>query len=150
MKTTINIVKIKLGQIYKNLLSTWFVWLGMLLFMVVSEIIFKSVCVFSAFTGVPCPGCGTTRAFSALLKGDFELSFHFHPMLIPVILVMAFLSYTYLTHLKTPKYARYFVWVFFVLYIATYIIRMILFFPNDEPMTIRENAVLPRIFHGLE
>jgi hypothetical protein len=150
MKKTTDIAKIKLEQVRKNLLSTWFVWLGMLLFIVVSEIIFKSACVFSAFTGIPCPGCGTTRAFSALFNGDFALSFHFHPMAIPLVFVILFLIYIYFTHLKTPKHVTYVVWAFFIMYISIYIIRMIMFFPDEEPMTIRENSVLPRLFHHLD
>jgi len=30
--------------------------------------------------GIPCPGCGLTRATLALLRGDFHAALHFHPL----------------------------------------------------------------------
>ncbi len=36
-------------------------------------------CVFAEITGLPCPGCGLTRATSALLRGDWRTSWQFHP-----------------------------------------------------------------------
>lgn len=38
-----------------------------------------SVCAFKAITGIPCPGCGLTRAMAALARGELILSLHFHP-----------------------------------------------------------------------
>ena len=37
-------------------------------------------CVFHAVTGLPCPGCGTTRAALALLGGDPLAAFGFNPL----------------------------------------------------------------------
>ncbi|MEZ5387998.1 MAG: DUF2752 domain-containing protein [Prosthecobacter sp.] len=36
-------------------------------------------CTFAAVTGLPCPGCGLTRAGRALLLGDWQTALHFHP-----------------------------------------------------------------------
>lgn len=36
-------------------------------------------CVFAQITGLPCPGCGMTRAVAALLRGDWSAAMHFHP-----------------------------------------------------------------------
>lgn len=36
-------------------------------------------CTFAEVTGLPCPGCGLTRATSALLRGEWRASFLFHP-----------------------------------------------------------------------
>ena len=40
-------------------------------------------------TGIPCPGCGLTRAWLAALQGAFARAFVFHPMFwaIPVLLL---------------------------------------------------------------
>ena len=37
-------------------------------------------CPLVAFAGIPCPMCGTTRAFKAVLRGDIEMAFHHHPL----------------------------------------------------------------------
>lgn len=51
-------------------------------------------CLVQRILNIPCPTCGMTRAFFAMINGDFETSFKLHPMLwsIPVLLSM-FLFY---------------------------------------------------------
>ena len=41
---------------------------------------FAPVCPFHALTGVPCPGCGSTRAVLALFRGDVAAAFGFNPL----------------------------------------------------------------------
>jgi len=38
------------------------------------------VCPTAALFGMPCPGCGLTRATLAAVHGDFARAFHFHPL----------------------------------------------------------------------
>ena len=50
-------------------------------------------CPVQHFTGVPCPGCGLSRAVYALLRLDFAAAFRYHPMvyvLPPVVLYVLF------------------------------------------------------------
>lgn len=37
------------------------------------------VCLFSKVTGLPCPGCGMTRAIAALLHGEWRQALLYHP-----------------------------------------------------------------------
>jgi hypothetical protein len=37
-------------------------------------------CPSALFLGVPCPGCGLTRATVAMLHGDFSKALHLHPL----------------------------------------------------------------------
>lgn len=39
-------------------------------------------CIFLDVTGIPCPACGGTRAFFALLNGDFWQSFLYNPVVL--------------------------------------------------------------------
>jgi hypothetical protein len=38
------------------------------------------VCPTASIFGIPCPGCGLTRATLAALRGDFTEALHFHPL----------------------------------------------------------------------
>lgn len=42
------------------------------------------ICPTRVFAGVPCPGCGLTRATEAMMVGDFETMLRYHP-LAPII-----------------------------------------------------------------
>lgn len=42
-------------------------------------------CFFKHVTGLNCAGCGGTRAFFALLKGDLSLSLRMNPLLITAL-----------------------------------------------------------------
>lgn len=49
-------------------------------------------CVFRLMTGIPCPGCGMTRAWLAALRLDFAAAFAYHPLfwVVPIAFVLAF------------------------------------------------------------
>ena len=37
-------------------------------------------CPFLSLTGIPCPGCGMTRALCHLLQGNFRVAFSYNPL----------------------------------------------------------------------
>ena len=41
---------------------------------------FQIPCLIKNFSGIPCPGCGMTRAVLSAFRFDFKSAFHFHPM----------------------------------------------------------------------
>ena len=50
------------------------------------------VCMLHASTGLPCPGCGMTRAISAFTQGDFTAALGLNPFVLlawPTFLVLA-------------------------------------------------------------
>jgi hypothetical protein len=52
------------------------------------------LCPFRALTGLPCPGCGMTRAFCAIGHGDFAGAFGFNP-LAPFVFAAALLVWAH-------------------------------------------------------
>jgi hypothetical protein len=52
-----------------------------------------SFCPFKIFTGLPCPGCGLTRSVVTLLHGDPTASVYFHPLGVPLVLMLAVLAF---------------------------------------------------------
>jgi hypothetical protein len=52
-------------------------------------------CPFRLFTGLTCPGCGTTRALHQLMHGHFAEAFMLNPLL---LLALPFLIYAFLRY----------------------------------------------------
>ncbi|MBE6589035.1 MAG: DUF2752 domain-containing protein [Ruminococcaceae bacterium] len=46
--------------------------------------IFEIGCPSKFLFGVPCPGCGGTRAIVSLLRLDIKEYFHYHPLALPL------------------------------------------------------------------
>lgn len=56
---------------------------------------FYPVCFFHQTTGLLCPGCGALRAGHQLLHGHLAAAFHFNPMLMLSMPVVAWLGARY-------------------------------------------------------
>ncbi|MGN0376924.1 MAG: DUF2752 domain-containing protein [Suilimivivens sp.] len=105
MKLEVNAVFYKIGQwiwIPFLLIGLWFAKYGYGHFHQLFE------CSFYAITGLPCPGCGGTRAFYYLFSGDFISSFRFHPVVIyGVLAYIHFMGlYFYRHHLSKKKLTK--------------------------------------------
>lgn len=59
-------------------------------------------CMFHQLTGLYCPGCGATRALSALLHGDIRSSLHNNLLLIPGGITVAIMVVKPGVSLKRP------------------------------------------------
>lgn len=83
-------------------------------------------CPILFFTGIPCMGCGITRAFLSLLKGDFISAFRYHPL----ILLVPFLCFLMFDESKPNKESKWYkvkniaIYVIVALFIIVYLIRV--------------------------
>ncbi|NBH84470.1 DUF2752 domain-containing protein [bacterium C-53] len=98
-------------------------------------------CITKAFTGLPCPGCGMTRAWLSVFHLDFQSAFFYHPLFLLPVLIVLLLFLETVCHIKMPGW---FYIISLALLLCVYIIRMSLYFPNTEPMAFDQNAYLPR------
>jgi hypothetical protein len=117
-------------------------------YMVLAWLITKSTCIFMVILGLPCPGCGLTRAFAALFRLQLGAALWWHPLfwLIPVMLIVF--------AVKRLKYGRGDVGWFTVfmtgstaLLIAVFIVRMILRFPHTQPFVLNPYSFTQRIVY---
>jgi hypothetical protein len=69
---------------------------------VVAYVLHIPVCPFAIVTRHPCPGCGLTRAGVALFTGHFDEAFHLHPLVVPIVPIVAVVvlqgTYNYVRH----------------------------------------------------
>ena len=59
-------------------------------------------CMFHQLTGLYCPGCGATRALSAMLHGNVKASLHNNFLLFPLLALIVYLIVKPQTSLKRP------------------------------------------------
>lgn len=107
-----------------------------------------SLCWLQALFGVPCPGCGSTRAAVELFRGHFTEAFSLHPLIPLSLIILPYAVIRGLFRRRRPIAQAEKITAFgiVVLYIVVYVVRMALFFPHTQPMVPLESAVWPRIF----
>lgn len=76
-------------------------------------------CFFKSTLGIDCPGCGMTRAFFSLLKGNLMESLAYNPGLIPFLITLATLFIQ--LKIKHPKGGIVVMWMFIITTIITMI-----------------------------
>jgi len=104
-----------------------------------------TLCVFKAVIGIPCPGCGMSRAWSSFFVGNFGKAFFFHPLfwLVPIVFVFSMINGG---RVLRSKIANKVLWVIIaVLFLGLYVWRMLVLFPMSAPMDFNFNALLYKV-----
>lgn len=79
-------------------------------------------CPILFLTGIPCAGCGMTRAWASVLHGHFHRAFYYHPLYWTVPLM----GILFLRYRKLPKKVAKGILIFMgVVYIIVYFIRLL-------------------------
>lgn len=94
-------------------------------------------CPIKYVTGIPCAGCGMSRALYYVLKLDFRGAFHYHPLFsLPFVVIGLFIFREKLS----KKQFDACIFIIISLFIAVYVFRLL--DPNDNIVRINVN-------HGL-
>lgn len=103
-------------------------------------------CPFRFAVGIPCPGCGMTRACIALIKGDVQGAFALHPLwpLIPLVPILLAVF-----HGEKRRLGRTLtIWGTVLLMIGVYVYRM--FVLHDPVLACTpENSLAARVAEGI-
>lgn len=102
-------------------------------------------CQLKELTGMPCPGCGMTRAVLCLLSLDFSGAFAWHPLVFYPPLV-AFLLWLQFGRAKSVRMPGWLWGLLLSVFLLVYALRMALYFPHTPPMDYDAGAFLPRLF----
>jgi hypothetical protein len=145
MRADNRIAAVKIMKTLRAAISARWVLLFILAYVVFAHYVLGTSCLIASTTGLPCPGCGGSRAFIALFHGEFAESFAFQPMLIPAAVLLAVNFVIWLTHERTPRYSEVMLICLVAAMIAVFAVRMFLMYPNEPPMVFNHRAVIPRI-----
>lgn len=103
--------------------------------------VFFYQCPIRLILGIPCPGCGMTRALLCFLRGDLAGSFYWHPMLVPTGIGAILVLYALAAGKEKLLGITLLVWT--ILMILVYVWRMAAYFPQ-EPMLANPDGLLMR------
>lgn len=100
-------------------------------------------CIIQAVTGMPCPACGITRAFTSLLQLNFWDAMMYNPLilLLPVVGLALILSETHKFITRSVSFNIAII-IMIALVFGVYIYRMIIYFPHTTPMVYWERSLL--------
>ncbi len=105
------------------------------------------LCQFRVIFGMPCPGCGMTRAFLSVLHGQWQQAFFYHPLW-PLVILLAGLYFVSIVLGKDWFRNQTFLIIIFVIFVGTYLIRMILLFPDTPPLDFNPDGVFPKMIRS--
>lgn len=102
-----------------------------------------SLCPMVMVTGLPCPGCGLTRAGFALLRLDLAGAYRIHPFIYPIAGYIAVFGWNrYIMGRRMGKKLKAGLIVLMALVILFYGWRMWMYFPGEPPMSYYERNLL--------
>lgn len=109
---------------------------------------FNIKCIIRTLIGIPCPGCGMTRAWIEAINFNFYEAFKFHPLflLAPILIILIIIR----GKESTDKYTKYIdisIVAIIILFLGVYVFRMYRYFPSDIPMNINRESILFRIIN---
>lgn len=95
--------------------------------------------------GMPCPGCGMTRAMLLTCRGELLSAYHMNPMIFPII---GFAGYCFICRyvMGIPVKGKYAVTILLgIMIIIVFCIRMYLYFPDRIPYIYVKDNLLSQI-----
>ncbi|MBR4759126.1 MAG: DUF2752 domain-containing protein [Lachnospiraceae bacterium] len=111
-------------------------------YILIFQLFFHTICPMQLMFGLPCPGCGLTRAAILLCKGDIYGAFKMHPFIFALIALALYWGiYRYILQ-KKPKLILHFSIAVFAGMVIFYIFRMIMYYPDTQPMDPRAYGLI--------
>lgn len=89
---TMNILKEFYSRIFHDIKQNYIALSIVIVYLVIAQWIFHTVCPFAILTGLPCPACGLTRGALLFFSGDFQAAAGMNPA---IYLWLPFLSYLF-------------------------------------------------------
>ncbi|MGM9971998.1 MAG: DUF2752 domain-containing protein [Anaeroplasmataceae bacterium] len=133
-------------KIFFNFLKkSWIPLVILLVYIITTHLLFETSCPIKLITGLPCPGCGMTRAFISLLKLDIIKAFNYHALFIIVpfiIFIFIFQERPIINKLFNSKI----LWSVVIALFIGYFIYRIIYVRPDVPMDFYKDSLINKLF----
>ena len=114
-------------------------------YILVFQLFLHTICPMQLIFGLPCPGCGLTRAATQLLTGHFTESFRMHPFLIAWILMAADWLLSRYLFMRRAKELPILLGLVIAGMFVFYLYRMRMYYPHTEPMNPLMKGMIPSL-----
>lgn len=122
--------------------------IALMIYTVVVNMVFHAFCPLIIFSGIPCPGCGVSRATAYFLTGRWRQAWQMNPVVFPIVLAAVYFGWNrYLLGRKAAGIKAIII-ALLVLMIVVYGVRMYLYYPDRVPYVYTEDNMLARL-HSL-
>lgn len=128
-------IKEAAGRMKSDLKSAIWIIAAAALYAFFMNVLLGGTCPIKLLTGIPCPGCGMTRALFCLFTGNWALSFQMHPLAVVWAVFGLYLAIMRYWYGKKPKGMLLILILLCAVMFGVYLYRMLTIFPNQEPMT---------------
>lgn len=145
---TSNCVKDVFLRIGRDIKEYRWIVIAFVLWNIIVRTIFHAFCPFLIIFGIPCAGCGMTRAMWFILTGQVERGIRLNPSA-PVWLF--FLGYIFVMRYvfgKKIKGIYILLGIAVVISMGIYIYRMVTLFPGNPPLVFYYNCIMERVLPG--
>lgn len=135
-----------LARILKDIKNYYMAILLFLIWNVIIRKVFHAFCPFLIVTGLPCAGCGMTRAVFYILTGDFARGMRLNPAApFWIAWIVYFIVNRYFIG-KNSKWVMRLLGIVCVITIGIYCYRMWHDFPGSPPMTFYRRNIMSKFF----
>lgn len=136
-----------LQLLFKDMMSAKWAIMAIVAYFAFLKFFLYSLCPMVLLTGLPCPGCGLTRAAFRVLHLDFAGAWSIHPFIYAVLaLAVVFVTERYLLQSKSMKVSKWCGIVVMAGMLLFYLWRMAHFFPDTPPMTYYSHNLLQKVY----
>lgn len=122
---------------------------AIIVYMIPTELIFHTTCPLAIMTGLPCPGCGITRALLLVLRFRFvEAAQMNFTVYLWIAIAIFFVIYRYF--LEKDRFPNAIFIPVGLIMIGLWLYRMITVFPGPAPMEYRQFNIFSLIVQTVE
>ena len=139
-------VKTVCGRIAADIKEYGMAVVALIFYAVVTNLVFHAFCPLIIFCGIPCPGCGVSRATAYFMTGRWKQAWLMNPMIFPIAFTAVYFGWNHYLLGRKARGIKAIIIALLALLVVVYGVRMYLYFPNRVPYVYTENNVLAHLY----
>ena len=133
------------GRLWQDIRKYGMVCILIMVYVAGFSVLFGTPCPIRLVTGLPCPGCGITRAAVLFLTGRWQQAWQMNPVIFPIVLAALYYCGNRYLLGREAKEMKGIVAGIAVLLLAVYVLRIGRYFPDREPYGYLRGNLLERM-----